>query len=214
MPSTPIKIGYRRFSGKIPLSFVESGGTGLWLEKRWALLAALRKRGAQIIYLSEPSKYSQYEFTPGDVEDCDVILIEFGSTNSLSYGEDIKLTKDIIAGEVPTVYIIDDPELFHTSTRECTKFWINAKDIPAARTRFSQKAEYFPVAALQEAKYAEPSQLNGIYIGSGKGGREELLEQMGKALPSGMRLDIYGDHFAKRRTFPRPRSLTSPQRTS
>jgi len=54
-----MKIGYRRVSGKLPLTADEVGSRGTWLEKRNALLVTLINRGHTFDFLSDPTPNSQ-----------------------------------------------------------------------------------------------------------------------------------------------------------
>lgn len=94
-----MKIGYRRLAGKIKLGTDESGTRGAWWEKRRALMAALGARGHSVHIMSGPAE-------------CDLLLIEFGSSNEKFYGTDLATTRAVIelhAG--PVAYVCDDPDL-------------------------------------------------------------------------------------------------------
>lgn len=119
-------IGYRRMSGAIGISLAEKGTRGLWWEKRLALTNWLHACGHSIFWLSRMTKASQDTGVsvppPAHV---DVLMVEFGSSNTQFNGKDLEETHAIVMRHKgPIVFICDDPDLPY--------LW---KTVPAARAK-------------------------------------------------------------------------------
>ena len=77
-----MKIGYRRVSGKLPLTVDEAGARGTWLEKRRALIRSLEDRGHTFAYLSDPTANSlNAGFHKQALADSELLMLEFGGNN-------------------------------------------------------------------------------------------------------------------------------------
>lgn len=106
-------IGYRRVSGRLPLTTDEKGARGTWLEKRLALIASLERRGHSFRYLSAPTINSEavgYKKEP--LGTCDVLFLEFGGANLLYNRKAWNETFAIIRehkGRI--IFLCDDPDL-------------------------------------------------------------------------------------------------------
>src|SRR3984957_13659717 len=120
-------------SGAVGLTDEEKGTRGLWLEKRRALLKELRGRGHEVSVVNRMTAPSKVDDPPRwDPKRCDLLMIEFGSSNARFYGEDLALTQcmaDEHAG--PIVFLCDDPDLPYawkmvTSRRDRWTAWFNA----------------------------------------------------------------------------------------
>ena len=71
-------IVYRRMSGAIGLTDLEKGTRGLWLEKRRALLAELRRRGHVVDVVNRMTKFSEPLNPPEwNPRKCELLIIEF-----------------------------------------------------------------------------------------------------------------------------------------
>lgn len=107
-----MKIGYRRFSGKIGLSDQETGSRGSWIEKRRSLLKHLESRGHEVSFLSDPTEASKGLFVKQDPTGIDFLFLEFSGMNSLFFGEHIVETWRICSEHDGRVFFLcDDPDL-------------------------------------------------------------------------------------------------------
>jgi hypothetical protein len=107
-----MKIAYRRFSGAIGLSQLEVGTRGMWLEKRRALLAELRRRGHTVDLVNRMTKFSQLPVEAKLSPEHELLMIEFGSSNKQFYGKDIEETLRMIKSHKGcVVFLCDDPDL-------------------------------------------------------------------------------------------------------
>jgi hypothetical protein len=108
-----MKIGYRRVSGKLPLTANEAGARGTWLEKRRALIAELLDRGHTVDYLSDPTPKSQAAgFLKVPYQACDLLVLEFGGMNLMFNKKAWEETFVVIrAHKGKIVFLCDDPDL-------------------------------------------------------------------------------------------------------
>jgi hypothetical protein len=107
-----MRIAYRRMSGMIGLTDLEQGTRGMWLEKRRALLATLAARGHEVALINRMTKYSQPVVEPKWDASYDLLMIEFGSSNTRFYGKDLAETQRMVEqhrGRV--IFLCDDPDL-------------------------------------------------------------------------------------------------------
>lgn len=108
-----MKIGYRRVSGKLPLTDNEAGARGTWLEKRRGLIASLEARGHTFSYLTDPTPNSQEAgYAKASNYDCDLLMLEFGGNNLMFNRKAWEETFAIIKqhkGKI--VFLNDDPDL-------------------------------------------------------------------------------------------------------
>lgn len=128
-------IGYRRLSGKIGITDNETGDRGTWLEKRRGLFGELRRRGHTIIPMSKPTKESASQAIFESIQlGYDLLMIEFGGTNKLYFGDDIAETVRIVKKHdtIPVVFMTDDPDLwfpwesFGNACQGKRTLWVNA----------------------------------------------------------------------------------------
>lgn len=107
-----MKIAYRRMSGAIGVSELEKGSRGLWWEKRKAFVKLLRSRGHKVEYVNRMTKFSERGPILPLTPDHDLLIIEFGSSNTAFYKDDLEETARMITrhdGKI--IFICDDPDL-------------------------------------------------------------------------------------------------------
>jgi hypothetical protein len=155
----------------------------MWYEKRLALLAALRNLGHTVLFLSRPTQYSKHEYIMGQPEDCDLILMEFGSDNEQFYGEDILPSRQMLATR-KCIFLLDDPELMPKEAQQAERIWVNARNMEAVKEKWGSKCEYMPFAAIQTGKLSQPTNTFGIYIGSATQGREVFVQAFQAVCPT------------------------------
>ena len=199
-----MKIAYRRMSGAIGLTEKELGTRGLWFEKRKALVNELRQRGHKVDFLNRMTKYSK-KYEKQIKLDHDILFIEFGSNNTLSYGDDLKETVDLVKKYKGTkIFLCDDPDLpfiwrsFDKEELENFSCWLNC----CSPKYFGGCPEYiplydFPFSSLQ--KNIDPSSYYNkdyfVYIGRPNGREKEISILIENKIP----WRVYGDpkHWAK-----------------
>lgn len=185
-------VGYRRLSGAIGITEHESGTRGMWWEKRAALLAALRLRGHEVHLLSKPTRPSRglWEIPPPDTE-LDLLMVEFGGTNKIFFGEDLAATADIITHHSgPAIYLWDDPDLPLPAGMDGLQPWTIWANSPGAERLAGPPGSRvldFPFASLQApAPPSVPGVQRFIYMGRPTGRRADL-EYLDPAL-----VEVYG----------------------
>lgn len=123
-----MKIAYRRMSGPIGVTDEETGTRGLWFEKRKALVGELCRRGHMVDYCNRFTKASVAE---GEVPCAlsslhDMLFVEFGSSNTSFYGQDLAVTQEMVErfkGKI--VFLCDDPDLSYLwKTVPRAKQWV------------------------------------------------------------------------------------------
>lgn len=184
-----MKIAYRRMSGKIGLSDFEKGTRGMWWEKRKALLKTLRSRGHEVDVISPLTEYSGAGFGRPYSSDHELLMIEFGSSNTNFYGKALQETADLYKQHRgPIVFLCDDPDLpFHAwgvDRRTDVFQWLNCT-LPAPLKSPDWVVNLdMPFSALQ-ARVAPPRAFGKpgfagdrlVYIGR-PGGRTKALKAL------------------------------------
>lgn len=179
-----MNIGYRRYSGKAFTTAEQiTSKRGAWFEKRMALLSQLARRSNEISFIENGQPYDSY----------DIVLVEFGSLNTMFYKEDIDYSEEILSKAKKVVFILDDPDLMPMSMLKKhldVPIWVNAN--PKKCSRYWKRGDFkeFPIYGYQDAQ--EPrSEHNGkiVYYGGTSGGRERLLMKYKALLPN---LEVYG----------------------
>lgn len=174
-----MKIAYRRLSGAIALTKNEIGTRGLWLEKRLALVKFLQSRKHTVDYIGRMTKASK-SFEKKIKFDHELLIIEFGSNNTLSYGDDIQETLELCNNtNCHKIFICDDPDLpFLWSKVNASEFsaWYNCLNPPKIK---DVKVYDFPFSSLQKPISIAPmyNKSKLVYIGR-PFGREKEIEQL------------------------------------
>lgn len=179
-----MKIAYRRMSGPIGLSSLEQGTRGMWLEKRLALILTLRRRGHQVDIVNRMTKFSLQLDPPTFDDSYDLLFIEFGSSNEVFYGDDLRTTREYAdrhRGQI--VFLCDDPDLpYLWKTVESPSrwsVWMNAARPAAFGGQPEGVATFdFPFAALLPIREVE-EKVSGpaVYVGRPKG-RENVVRAL------------------------------------
>ena len=175
-----MKIAYRRMSGAIGVTNNEVGTRGMWLEKRMALVGFLRSRKHTVDYIGRMTKASK-QFEKKIKLNHDILMVEFGSSNGLSYGED--LAETILLCEKHKgikIFICDDPDLpFLWNKVDPSQFsaWYNCTNPQKLGGQPENVKLYdFPFSALQTPKktsiFYRKDKL--VYIGRPFGREEEV----------------------------------------
>jgi hypothetical protein len=196
-----MRIIYRRMSGAIGLTDEEKGTRGLWLEKRRALLRELKNRGHEVILANRftaatephPWPYTQYvvpEMGPMGALG-DVLMVEFGSSNTRFYGEDLDKTLRLIRVHEgkPCIFLCDDPDLAMVwkwvRRPQDWVCWYNAtRGQPFGGQPASVRIDDAPFASLLKepagASAGETGRL--VYVGRAKG-REAIFRDLLQTVP-------------------------------
>ena len=207
-------IGYRRVSGKLPLSENETGARGTWLEKRRGLIKSLEARGHTFSYLSEPTPNSQIAgYVKASHYECDLLMLEFGGNNLMFNKKAWEETFAIIKqhkGKI--VFLNDDPDLPFLWDELPDEDWsrwtvaVNAVNLTAVRRRLKvpRRATIIDMpfhAVLPHKEFSPGTQPTAIYYGR-PNGRMKILQPY---LSSGM-LSIAGkaEEWAGERVHPAP----------
>jgi hypothetical protein len=181
-------IGYRRVSGKLPLTTDEKGARGTWLEKRLALIASLEKRGHTFHYLSAPTinseavGYKKEPYVP-----CDVLLLEFGGANLLFNRKAWDETFVIIRehqGRI--IFLCDDPDLPFLWKELPDEDWlrwtcaVNASQIEPTRLKLGIPAKATIVdtpfhALLEQQEFSDGTNPTAVYFGRPNGRMKSLM---------------------------------------
>lgn len=187
-----MKIAYRRMSGPIGLTSVETGTRGLWFEKRLALVAALKGRGHEVDFINRFTKYTagavwETEFS---ATSHDVLVIEFGSGNTQFYGKDLARTQEMVTGHRGRViFLCDDPDLPYlwktvpVSDYSRWSVWMNAfRPQPFGGAPEGIRHFDAPFASLFPGgkRPIEPEEKTLVYIGRPNGRTKVLKEILGK----------------------------------
>lgn len=182
-----MKIAYRRMSGPIGLSRFEEGTRGLWLEKRVAFLDELTRRGHVVDIYNRTTKFTDL-VPPPTFPGHDLLFIEFGSSNTRFYGEDLVQTLKYLrehTGRV--VFLCDDPDLpflWKTPKEDWDRWsvWMNAKYPQPFGGQFDQVRSFdAPFASLLPVTEPRPvvdEEL--VYIGRPVG-REKVFRSLESA---------------------------------
>lgn len=188
-----MRIAYQRMSGAVGLSLEEKGTRGLWWEKRRALFSALQNRGHQICLTSrvtKQTKASGYSFLPfREPAWYDMLMIEFGSSNSQFYGKDLEETRNaaamMCAAGKPVIFLCDDPDLPYlwktmTGQHKNWSVWMNARyPQPFGGQPETVRSFDFPFSSLQNcsnpSSHFQKDAL--VYIGR-PNGRESSVKDL------------------------------------
>ena len=159
-------IGYRRMSGAIGVTEEEKGTRGLWWEKRRLLIDYFWQQGHSVFYLSKPTKQSQLALTKeaDKIGECDVLVIEFGSSNFQFYGKDLNYRWSTVSRE--------KMKQFH--------FFANAKfKHPVGSAPFSVPVYDMPISSLAQPlpPIESISSNHAVYIGR-PNGREKIFQNL------------------------------------
>jgi hypothetical protein len=188
-------IGYRRVSGKLPLTADENGARGTWLEKRRAFIASLETRGHTLKYLSEPTANSEaVGYQKQTYETCDLLILEFGGNNLLFHKKAWSETFEIInqhQGRI--IFLCDDPDLpflWKQLPNEDYSRWtcaVNAEKLEPTRLKLqipsAAKIVDTPFHALLEPRpFRDGEKATAIYFGRPNG----RLKAITPYLQSGM----------------------------
>ena len=180
-------IGYRRVSGKLPLTNDEKGARGTWLEKRLALIASLEARKHSFRYLSEPTANSEavgYQKLP--YEPCDVLMLEFGGANLMFHQKAWNETFEIIKkyqGKI--IFLCDDPDLpflWKSLPDEDWARWtiaVNATQLDMTRLKLNIPAQAQVVdtpfhALLEQREFKDGQEFTAVYFGRPNGRMKSL----------------------------------------
>lgn len=187
-----MRIGYRRGSGKLPLSAEERGARGTWLEKRQGLLNLLSGNGHEMLYFSNPTQISvQQGFTKSVEKECDLLMIEFSGLNMTFFGKDWQETAEIAQSHKgPIIFLCDDPDLpfpWKMLTNENWSRWtiaVNAVRLDNAKIilRAPSKVKMFDFpfhAVMQMREASNFIYPNSVYYGRPNGRKKELLPYIG-----------------------------------
>lgn len=169
------------------MSLEEKGARGLWWEKRRALVTALTLRGHQVDFCSRMTKPSaDYPVKPlGNWHD--LLFIEFGSSNSQFYGEDLSAVQKMVedyTGKI--VFLNDDPDLPYVwktvRQKDVGKFsvWMNAtRPQPFGGQLTSVRSYDFPFSSLcpRLDPSADYDHEGLVYIGR-PNGREKVFDEI------------------------------------
>lgn len=182
-----MKIGYRRASGKLPLTTNENGARGTWLEKRHALWIALAKRGHTIVPLSKPTQNSIEAGWQEVDEPVDYLIVEFAGNNLSFYGKDWLRTVEIVKRHKGRVLFLNDdpdlPYLWKLSDDEDWSRWtiaVNAVNLDAARDALKVPKQAavvdFPFASLLiKRSFVDGAIPDAIYYGR-PNGRAKVIQ--------------------------------------
>jgi hypothetical protein len=182
-----MKIGYRRVSGKLPLTDNETGQRGTWLEKRRALILNLELRGHKFAWLSPlttastEAGHKQEAYTS-----CDVLMLEFGGNNLLFNGKAWNETFEMIKthkGKV--IFLCDDPDLpflwKELPGEDWTRWFVavNATKLEPTRLKLgvpsAAKMIDLPFhALLDQQEFSDGTQPTAIYYGRPNGRMKSL----------------------------------------
>jgi hypothetical protein len=183
-----MKIGYRRVSGKLPLTVDEVGARGTWLEKRRALIRNLESRGHTFVYLSDPTPNSAaqgYIKTPYDT--CDLLMLEFGGNNLMFNKKAWEETFAIIKKhQDKIVFLCDDPDLpflWNELPDEDWSRWTIAANATQseqvkAKMKVPAKAQVIDMAfhaLLPQLAFTDGQNSTAIYYGR-PNGRNKILQ--------------------------------------
>jgi hypothetical protein len=181
-------IGYRRVSGKLPLTTDEKGARGTWLEKRLALIASLEARGHSFQYLSTPTANSEaagYQRLPFTT--CDVLMLEFGGANLLFNRKAWDETFAMIGqhqGKI--IFLCDDPDLpflWKELPNEDWSRWtiaVNATQLDTTRLKLNIPAPAQIVdtpfhALLDQRSFFDGANATAVYFGRPNGRMKSLM---------------------------------------
>lgn len=182
-----MKVGYRRVSGKLPLTDNEAGARGTWLEKRRGLIASLEERGHTFSYLTDPTPNSQEAgYAKASNYHCDLLMLEFGGNNLMFNKKAWEETFAIIKqhkGKI--VFLNDDPDLPFLWKELPDEDWsrwtiaANAVNTDAVRKRLNvptaAKVIDIPFhAVLRQREFADGINTTAIYYGR-PNGRSKVL---------------------------------------
>ena len=183
-----MKIGYRRVSGKLPLTVDEAGARGTWLEKRRALIRSLEDRGHTFAYLSDPTPNSvDAGFHKQALADSELLMLEFGGNNLMfnkkAWEETFALIKEH-KGKI--VFLCDDPDLPFLWAELADEDWsrwtiaANATETEQVRQKIKvpAKAEVIDMAfhaLLPQREFADGQNSTAIYYGR-PNGRNKILQ--------------------------------------
>jgi hypothetical protein len=107
-----MEVGYRRCSGRIGLTKLESGTRGAWVEKRIAIWKSMCSMGHNVFSLSNTTDITSLDGVNKQDKKCDLLMLEFGGTNLQFYKKDWDNTIDVIKRhEGKIAFICDDPDL-------------------------------------------------------------------------------------------------------
>ena len=180
-------IGYRRVSGRLPLTTDEKGARGTWLEKRLALIASLKARGHSFHYLSTPTVNSEaagYQKLP--YEHCDVLMLEFGGANLLFNRKAWDETFEIIKKhQNKIIFLCDDPDLAFLWKELPDEDWsrwiiaVNATQLDTTRLKLNIPAQAHIVdtpfhALLEQREFQDGTNATAIYFGRPNGRMKSL----------------------------------------
>jgi hypothetical protein len=193
-----MKIAYRRMSGAIGTSQLETGTRGLWFEKRGALYRALVTRGHTVDYVNRMTRYSQQLEEPKfDARTHDLLMVEFGSNNERFNGKDLDRTREMVDQHAgPIVFICDDPDLPYLwkTVGDGTKWsmWMNAtRPQPFGGCPPSVRCYDAPFAALlpdpKPVSHEHTDRL--VYMGRALGRKSTMKKILEAQLP----LDIFSN---------------------
>src|SRR6202042_2461791 len=169
----------------------------MWLEKRRALLAALDRRGHEVSIFNKMTKFSE-PLVPATWEPkkCDLLMVEFGSSNTQFYGEHLSVTRSMVEQHKgPIIYLCDDPDLPYQWKTELGRLerwavWMNATRGEA----FGGQPSSIPIldapfaAMLPKPTGAGIATEPAVYIGRPKG-REKAFREV---LEAGVELEVCG----------------------
>lgn len=177
-----MEIGYRRVSGKLPLTADEAGARGTWLEKRRALLLALANRGHTFRYLSDLTPNSQAAgLTKTPYKACDLLMLEFGGMNLMFNKKAWEETFAIIrAHKGKIVFLCDDPDLTFLWKEMPDEDWsrwtiaANATEVESVRLKLGVPAKAKVIdlpfhELLEQQPYSEGDKAVAVYYGRPNG---------------------------------------------
>lgn len=183
-----MKIGYRRVSGKLPLTPDENGARGTWLEKRLGLIQALQNRGHSFDWLSEPTANSAAAgFQKVPKGNLDVLMLEFGGTNLMFNKKAWEETFALIKAHTgKIIFLCDDPDLSflwnELPDEDWSRWTIAANAIMLATTKVKLhvplKANLVDApfhALLTQREFSPGTKPTAIYYGR-PNGRLKLLD--------------------------------------
>jgi len=111
-------IGYRRVAGKFALTKEENGVRGAWVEKRKSIIERLQANNYRVQPIGEltdaTAKHGIRNIAgePGKHVECEILMLEFGGTNMMFFGDDWRRTLELIKNHKgKIVFINDDPDL-------------------------------------------------------------------------------------------------------
>jgi len=183
-----LNIGYRRVSGKIGLTSFELGQRGSWVEKRIALINYLKSKNHTISFLSSFTDETK-SFVKNNVEDYNLLILEFGRNNLLQNGKDWEQTNAIVKKHIGhIIFICDDPDLsYHWNMLKNEDFsrWtilVNAKNKESCKKalKIPDKARILDIPFhhfLKKSNFSNSKIPNVVYIGNSSG-RNKIFQNL------------------------------------